>query len=147
MKIQDIVIKETPIIGAYHIQNVLSNSGIKKVIEWIKQNVYLSKFDSFVGTGVSGTIIVPILAREFNKRFLIVRKPGRTHSYYKVEGKINNRDRWVFVDDLIDTGKTFNRVQKIINDELHAFNPSYVGNILYTHKFVSPSIRRRNQNN
>ena len=73
-------------------------------------------FDTLVGTGVSGTIFVPILARELDKHWMIVRKDKSEHSTSMLEGQLGHR--WLFCDDLIDTGATLKRVRKTIKDTL-----------------------------
>ncbi|MGH3956443.1 MAG: phosphoribosyltransferase [Mycobacterium sp.] len=65
--------------------------------------------DTLVGTGLSGALVVPQMARELGKEWLIVRKPNEgTHSSRPVEGYLGRR--WLFVDDGIQSGKTFRRV-------------------------------------
>lgn len=91
------------------------------------------EFDTFVGTGVSGSIAVPVLAYAMKKTFLVVRKaretgatdlPASTHSAHMLEGFIGTR--WIFVDDLVASGSTFERVRRQIGDK-----SDYVGIYLY----------------
>lgn len=71
-------------------------------------------FDSMVGQGLSGALVVPILARHFKVPFAIVRKPDESrHSDYSVEGMVG--EHWLFVDDFIDSGSTRNRVRGAID--------------------------------
>ncbi|GLE59572.1 hypothetical protein NJBCHELONAE_48850 [Mycobacteroides chelonae] len=71
--------------------------------------------DTLVGTGLSGALVVPQMARELGKEWLIVRKPKEgTHSSRPVEGQLGQR--WLFVDDGIQSGKTFRRVLDTIAD-------------------------------
>jgi len=73
------------------------------------------QFDTMVGRGLSGSLVVPILARAMNKYFAIVRKPEEnSHSGRKLEGKLGKR--WIFIDDLICLGDTFKNSAKIINE-------------------------------
>jgi len=85
------------------------------------------EFDTIVGTGLSGAIVVPSLARALRKHFAIVRKVDGSHSSNKVEGTIGAR--WLFVDDFICTGDTKRRCQEVIanlcKDERHS--TQYVG--------------------
>lgn len=71
-------------------------------------------FDTIIGTGLSGCLIVPILARSLNVNWAIVRKDDSSHSVNMVEGKVG--DSWIFVDDLIETGNTLKRCIKLVND-------------------------------
>jgi orotate phosphoribosyltransferase len=68
-----------------------------------------SKFDGFAVSGYSMSIIGSILAHEMGKEIAVIRKPtDNRNSMHEVEGK--HGKRWVFLDDLIATGTTFNRV-------------------------------------
>lgn len=72
------------------------------------------EYDTMVGTGLSGTLVVPTLARTFGKMWAIIRKEYSPHSNSLIEGEIGQR--WLFVDDFICSGETFQRVQNVIND-------------------------------
>jgi orotate phosphoribosyltransferase len=75
----------------------------------------IKPFDTIVGTGLSGALVVPTLARATESYFAIVRKPtDSSHSNAPFEGTIG--DRWVFVDDFISTGATLVRVVNTIKD-------------------------------
>jgi adenine/guanine phosphoribosyltransferase-like PRPP-binding protein len=70
-------------------------------------------YDTLVGTGLSGALVAPLLAREFGKTFLIVRKDSDgSHSGNLCEGELGGS--WVFVDDLIDSGSTLRRVRHVV---------------------------------
>src|SRR5690242_12227601 len=57
-----------------------------------------NQVDTLVGSGLSGTLVVPSLARACDVPFwAIVRKEKTTHTSRLVEGAIG--DRWLFVDD------------------------------------------------
>ena len=91
------------------------------------------KYDTLVGTGLSGTIAVTDLARKLDKKYLVVRKPNDgSHSYLPVEGKLGQR--WVFVDDLVGTGTTFARVWDVIDTicEERSFETEFAGTFLYS---------------
>lgn len=71
-------------------------------------------FDTIVCTGVSGIIFASPLAMEMKKHLLIVRKNGESsHGAYRAEGTIGRR--WLFVDDFISSGTTFNRVNDAVD--------------------------------
>lgn len=66
-------------------------------------------FDTIVVTGISGMVVGPMLAEALEKDLLIIRKEGEnSHASYLAEGVLG--ERWLFVDDFIASGKTFNRV-------------------------------------
>ncbi|MEU2042706.1 phosphoribosyltransferase [Nocardia niwae] len=72
------------------------------------------RFDTLVGTGLSGALVLPALAREFDVGFVLVRMPGHyRHTSCRTEGFLGSQ--WLFVDDFIDTGATFRRVHHDIN--------------------------------
>lgn len=67
------------------------------------------EYDTMIGTGLSGALVVPLLARAFGKHWAIVRKSTEDcHSGQFIEGTIGHR--WLFVDDLIDRGGTLEQV-------------------------------------
>lgn len=81
-----------------------------------------------VGTGLSGALVIPDLARRLGKLFAIVRKETeRTHSSRPIEGDIG--ERWLFVDDLIATGMTYCRVRHTVHK--YAVGTNLVGAFLY----------------
>lgn len=89
-------------------------------------------FDTVVGTGLSGALVVPALARELDKNWLLVRKADDgTHSSYPAEGRLG--ERWMFVDDLISSGATRRRVMAVVADlaQEHKHRTQIVGQYLY----------------
>lgn len=74
-------------------------------------------FDTMVGSGLSGTLLVPRLADVFECHWLIVRKPQdveRSHAHQPAEGNLGRR--WLFVDDFISGGLTVKRCIETIGD-------------------------------
>lgn len=82
-----------------------------------KAGIHPNDFDTLVGTGISGTLVVPVLARALGKDFLIVRKPGDSHHHGSAvaEGNFNDSGKWLFVDDGIGTGTTYSRIRTVVN--------------------------------
>ena len=82
-----------------------------KVIRQIRQLIKDKniKFDGFIVTGVSGVTMGAVLSRLLRKELVVVRKNNSTHASYKVENYKHNK-RYIFLDDLIATGETYNRV-------------------------------------
>lgn len=79
-----------------------------------QHNDVVPEFDTIVGTGLSGSLVLPSLARAFTRHFgrkisyLLVRKDNDgSHSFRELEGSIGTR--WLFVDDLVETGSTLRR--------------------------------------
>lgn len=69
----------------------------------------LGEIDTLIGTGLSGSLVVPRLAESLGLRWAVVRKENDgAHDSRKVVGDIGKR--WMFVDDFISTGQTYHRV-------------------------------------
>ncbi len=103
---------------------------------------YMHLFDSIAFTGLSGTLIAPLLAIQTNKKLLAVRKEN-SHSTLIVEGDWHAK-RYIIVDDLISKGDTIKRINaKIIeghcqlkdegygSDCISSNPPVWVGLLLY----------------
>lgn len=74
------------------------------------------KYDTIVGTGLSGTVFAAKVHSALRKSVAIVRKPNDgSHSGNKVEGGVGQK--WVFADDFISSGRTFKRVAEIMFQE------------------------------
>ena len=103
------------------------------LLDVAKSLLRYKRYDTLVGTGLSGAIAVPFLARALKKDYLVVRKPNDgTHSSLPVEGKLGKK--WIFVDDLVGGGGTFARcwdtVTKLAKDR--SFETTFAGTMLYS---------------
>lgn len=78
-----------------------------------------ARFDTIIGTGLSGAIVVPELARRLGLKWAIVRKQDGSHSPNKIEGEIGKA--WLFVDDFVDSGAT----QQFVMDAVETFVSDY----------------------
>jgi len=81
-------------------------------------------FDTIVGTGLSGALIIPDVAQALDKKWAIVRKDNDSvHAVYNIEGSVG--ERWLFFDDLIASGRTL----KFVGERMAAAYPqaAYVG--------------------
>lgn len=92
-----------------------------------------SEFDTLVGTGFSGGIIIPALAMRLRKKFVLIRKENDDshHGSGRLLGELG--DRWIFVDDFVSSGRTRDRVIEKINAAalLHDHKTTLVGNYYY----------------
>lgn len=93
-------------------------------------------FDTIVGTGFSGGVVVPSLAMALGKDFLLVRKDGDdSHHSGRLLGSLGKR--WIFVDDFVASGRTWARVMR----HIAGHGSEYVG--LYSYQMFNPSDFRR----
>lgn len=74
------------------------------------------EFDMLIGTGFSGGLTVPVLARHRKVDWALVRKDGEnSHRERKVEGTRMGQ-RVLFVDDFVSSGSTLERVMAGLAD-------------------------------
>lgn len=105
------------------------------------KNLSDANFDTMVGRGLSGALVVPMLARAMNKWFAIVRKGESCHSTSMLEGRLG--DRWLFVDDLICSGSTFMKTAKAVGEEKSSM--VCAGMYMYGTSEKSPSVFYRGE--
>lgn len=86
------------------------------VIEESKEALAGVEFDTLVGTGFSGGVVIPSLALAMGKKFVLIRKEtdDSHHGKGKLVGQLGAR--WVFVDDFISSGRTRARVIKKVSE-------------------------------
>lgn len=89
---------------------------LPEVIEDSKKALAKVDFDTMVGTGFSGGIVIPALALAMGKDFMLVRKEtdDSHHGYGRLLGQLGQR--WIFVDDFISSGHTRARVIKKVDE-------------------------------
>jgi hypothetical protein len=79
----------------------------------IRNGVIPPGTDTLVGRGLSGCIMVPILARTARMNFALVRKDRQDcHSDNMLEGTLGSK--WLFIDDLISSGETFRETARVV---------------------------------
>lgn len=93
-------------------------------------------FDTFVVIGHSGVSVSALFSAWFNKPVFILRKDEEsTHDWQKYYGHMGRK--WVFLDDLIDSGDTFKRVWNFICRDHHFCEKAdWEGLRPYTPEFV-----------
>ena len=93
----------------------------------------IGEFDAVVGCGMSGAMAASIVACNLGLRFCVVRKKQdrNTHSCTRFEGNMREGDRWIFLDDLIDSGKTFKFVYDMMQNQTNCVY-KFVGAYLYS---------------
>jgi adenine/guanine phosphoribosyltransferase-like PRPP-binding protein len=99
-------------------------------------------FDTLVGTGFSGALVVPSLARELNRNFLLLRKPGDSHHHGSEPAEGDLGERWLFVDDGIQTGATLARVRAVVPQIARRYGQrtEFAGAYIYGHDRGTPSF-------
>ena len=89
---------------------------LAQVIETISEALDDADFDTIVGTGFSGGVVIPALALSMGKKFVLIRKEGDDshHGPGRLVGQLG--ERWVFVDDFVSSGRTRARVIRKISE-------------------------------
>lgn len=89
---------------------------LSQVIDTAKQQLRYEDFDTMVGTGFSGGIVVPSLALALEKKFLLLRKEtdDSHHGRGLPVGELGAR--WIFVDDFVASGRTRRRVMAKVEE-------------------------------
>jgi adenine/guanine phosphoribosyltransferase-like PRPP-binding protein len=102
------------------------------LIEDAKRALKDVRFDTMVGTGLSGALAIPILAPAFGALSLFIRKEY-SHGGELAVGSLGKR--WLFVDDFIASGATRQSVKKVVNQLVtrpySTFQTEFVGTYLY----------------
>ena len=97
----------------YYMDRALFN--LSEVIETAQNRLKGIDFDTLVGTGFSGGVVIPALALAMGKKFDLIRK--ETDDSHHGKGKILGQlgARWIFVDDFVSSGHTRDRVVRKIS--------------------------------
>lgn len=100
--------------NTYYMDSALFD--LASVIETAQKRLADVDFDTLVGTGFSGGIVIPSLALAMEKKFVLIRK--ETDDSHHGKGRLLGQlgAKWVFVDDFVSSGKTRKRVIEKIND-------------------------------
>lgn len=76
------------------------------------------EFDTFVGIGMSGAVVIPMLAWHMDKHYVIVRKEDDdSHHGGSVPFGLMG-ERFIFFDDFISSGRTFKEARRTLNQAM-----------------------------
>ena len=107
------------------------------LIDYAKETLKGRHYDALVGIGLSGALVVPLLAYVLKKRFCLVRKENvESHATVQLEGNLEKGDRWIFVDDIVASGTTKNYVIAMLPNDF-----KYCGIFLYTSRTFTTEKR------
>lgn len=100
----------------YYMDEAVFN--LAQVVEEAQAELEDVEFDALVGTGFSGSIVIPALALTLGKKFVLIRKEtdDSHHGRGRMVGQLG--ERWIFVDDFISSGATRRRVMQKVADAL-----------------------------
>lgn len=105
---------------------------LDEVLDIAEQQLADLDYDTLVGTGFSGALVVPALALRLGKNFVLVRKENDgSHHSGRMIGQLGKR--WIFVDDFVSSGTTRRRVRKAVSlsCEDRGWSTEHVGDYLY----------------
>ena len=92
------------------------------------------EFDAIAFRGVSGSLLGPLVATAMGKGLIYIRKKVDSHRSYDVEGCVTQR--YIIIDDLIDSGKTIHSIREAIEKRARDCGDppaTCVGVFLYNH--------------
>lgn len=118
-----------------YLRNQLSPEGLRRTADEVVEALRGRAFDYLAFTGMSGALIAPLVGTKLDKPLLMVRKEGFSHSPYRVEGP-TEKGTYVIVDDMIDTGKTIQRIEK----EILFFNGSVCSGVVLYLKYLEAPL-------
>lgn len=117
--------------STYYMDDAVFN--LQSVIDTAKERLADVDFDTLVGTGFSGGIVIPSLALALGKKFILIRKEtdDSHHGHGRLLGDLG--EKWIFVDDFVSSGKTRDRVISKINEaaSLWKAETKLVGQYMY----------------
>lgn len=110
---------------------------LSDVIKTAQEDLADIDFDTMVGTGFSGSIVIPSLALAMGKKFVLIRKEtdDSHHGKGRLLGELGSR--WIFVDDFVSSGVTRKRVIEKVEDaaEETCTNTEMVGQYMYVNRY------------
>lgn len=112
---------------------------LAKVIRGAQKDLAGVDFDTMVGTGFSGGIVIPSLALAMGKKFVLIRKEtdDSHHGRGRLLGDLG--ERWIFVDDFVSSGVTRKRViekvETLVDEYGQPVKTEMVGQYMYIDRY------------
>jgi len=127
--------------NTYYMDSALFN--LEEVIQTAADRLRDVDFDTLVGTGFSGSVVIPALALAMGKKFVLIRKEtdDSHHGKGRLLGELGKR--WIFVDDFVSSGRTRLRVIEKIEDAKREYETTseMVGEYMYVnYSDVGPEL-------
>src|ERR1700722_894707 len=109
-----------------HYDNHKGLTDIREITEKTAQDLRYRQFDSIVAQGVSGLVIASPVSLMLGKPLVVVRKDNDRTCYHvsPVENAQNAGGSYLFLDDYVGEGKTWNQVRRMMSQYTDA---SYAG--------------------
>jgi len=106
--------------------------------------VHLSQFDSIAVSGMSGVVVGSPVALRLAIPLVIIRKPADRHHNGETVVNEHRAGRWLFVDDFIASGATWERVRAALGADCAGFY-LYESDALELGQREPWAVRRRRQ--
>lgn len=125
--------------AASHLKPLFNQKARKKIVRWaksiLKNSPYFKEVNAIAVRGVSGIVFGSLVADACNLQLIVARKPSdKRHSSRDTEGLFEDC-KYVILDDLIDSGETFQEIQETLIDSANnrciSIPPVCLGGILY----------------
>jgi orotate phosphoribosyltransferase len=100
----------------HYSEECFHGESIDRIIAEAKLKLAHLDYDTFVCRGMSGCLLTPFLAKEFNKRLCVVRKESNCHDFKTVIGHKPLKN-YIIVDDFISSGSTIQSILDNMNVE------------------------------
>ena len=106
---------------------------LPRVLKQAQEDLADVDFDTLVGTGFSGGLVIPALALAMGKKFVLIRKETDDSHHGRGELLGDLGQRWIFLDDFTSSGKTRRRVIEKIEEaaERCFMETTMVGQYMY----------------
>lgn len=119
-----------------YLDGVLTPEKLAERVECAVRELRTVDFDSILVMGMSGAIFGGALSVRLQKPLILVRKEEDiSHSTFQVQGYVHGAKRFIFLDDQICTGETFEKAfRTFIGERAPNYLPEFVG--AYLHDFT-----------